>query len=95
MGWDALAENTTGESNTAIGLSALPFNTSGSNNTAIGSVAGFSQTTGSGNVYIGAGVSGIPGENNACYIGSIFNQVSVSGVPVVINSNSKLGTATS
>ena len=33
--------------------------------------------------------------SNACYIGSIFDQTSASGIPVVINSNNKLGTVTS
>ena len=47
-------------------------------------------------MYIGAaGVSGISGENNACYIASIFGQTSPGGVPVVIDSNNKLGTVTS
>ena len=41
------------------------------------------------------GVFGIAGENNTCYIASIFGQTAPSGVPVVINSNNKLGTATS
>jgi hypothetical protein len=95
-GQDALIENTTGESNTALGMAALRHNTEGNGNTAIGLGAGIYQTTGGGNVYIGAvGVSGIPGENNACYISSIFGQTSPGGVPVVINSNNKLGTATS
>jgi hypothetical protein len=49
----------------------------------------------SGNVYIGAGMLGVAGESNACYIKSIFGQTSVSGIPVPINSNNKLGTTTS
>jgi trimeric autotransporter adhesin len=40
-------------------------------------------------------MEGVAGESNACYIRSIFNQTSVSGVPVLINSNNKLGTMTS
>jgi trimeric autotransporter adhesin len=95
-GYQALYSNTGGNRNTAIGFQALSSNTEGDSNTAIGLGAGSNQTTGSGNVYIGtAEVSGVPAENNAFYIASIFGQTSPSGVPVVINSNSKLGTATS
>jgi Chaperone of endosialidase len=95
IGGGALHSNTTGFGNTAVGLSAGNSITEGNNNTALGVGAGAFQTTGSGNVYIGAGAFGIAGENNACYIASIFGQTSPSGVPVVINSNNKLGTATS
>ena len=35
---------------------------------------------------------GVAGENNACYIASIFNQVSASGAQVLINASNKLGT---
>ena len=94
-GVNALRMNTTGSDNTAIGDSALFTNTSGGQNTALGESAGHNQTTGSGNVYIGLGVPGVPGENNSCYIASIFNQTSPSGVPVLINANNKLGTSTS
>jgi len=38
---------------------------------------------------------GVAGESSSCYIASIFGQTSASGVPVLINSDSKLGTATS
>jgi Chaperone of endosialidase len=94
-GWSALVFNTTGSSNTAIGVGALSNNTRGNFNTALGSRAGYGQTTGSGNVYIGSEAIGVAGENNACYIASIFGQTSPSGVPVVINSDKKLGTVTS
>jgi hypothetical protein len=40
-------------------------------------------------------MAGVSGESNACYIASIFGQTSASGSPVLINSNNKLGTATS
>ncbi len=91
----ALNSNTTGNSNTAIGAGALLNNTGGSNNAALGSQAGLFQNTGSDNVYIGAGVLGVAGESDACYIKSIFGQTSASGLPVLINSNNKLGTTTS
>jgi Chaperone of endosialidase len=94
-GLDALFNNTTGNDNTAVGNIALFGNTSGSSNVALGSEAGENATTGSHNVYIGAGMLGVAAESNACYIASIFGQTSASGIPVVINANSKLGTATS
>jgi hypothetical protein len=40
-------------------------------------------------------MTGTPGESNACYIASIFGQTTASGVPILINSNNKLGTMTS
>ena len=94
-GFGALQNNTAGASNTAVGENALESNTTGSLNTAIGLLAGASQTTGGGNVYIGAGINGVAGESAACYIRGIFGQTSASGIPVLINANSKLGTTTS
>jgi len=95
IGSNALRLNSTGSDNTAVGDSALFLNTTGGQNTALGENAGFAQTTGSGNAYIGLGVPGVAGENNACYIASIFNQTSAGGTQVFINSNNKLGTMTS
>src|SRR5262249_47214143 len=40
-------------------------------------------------------ILGVAGENNACYIASIFGQTSADGIPVLINASNKLGTATS
>src|SRR6266498_2565426 len=94
-GFGALQNNTAGASNTAAGENALESNTTGSFNTAIGLLAGASQTTGSGNVYVGAGMNGVAGESDACYIRGIFGQTFASGIPVLINANSKLGTTTS
>jgi hypothetical protein len=95
VGAVALFANTTGTQNSAVGFSALHDNTEGFNNTAIGASAGANQTTGSNNVYIGAGMSGVAGENGACYIASIFSQTSAAGLPVLINAFGKLGTTTS
>jgi hypothetical protein len=53
------------------------------------------QDSGSGNVYIGSGIQGVAGESNTCYIKSIFGQTSANGIPVLINSDNKLGTTTS
>ena len=91
----ALWQNTEGDNNTAIGGGALYSNTTGLDNVALGNVAGSNATTGSNNVYIGAGMMGVAGESNACYIASIFGQTSTNGVPVLINPNGKLGTTTS
>jgi Chaperone of endosialidase len=95
IGLSALFSNTAGAFNTAVGVEALFSNTIGNNNTALGFSAGLNQTTGGNNVYIGAGISGVAGESDACYIGSIFAQTSASGTPVLINSFDKLGTTTS
>jgi len=92
-GFHALFSNTTGSGNTAIGDGALT-STDGDGNTALGAGAGAAAIN-SHNVYIGAGMNGVAGESNACYIASIFGQTSASGMPVLINSNNKLGTTTS
>lgn len=94
VGTDALLSNITGGGNTAIGTDALE-SSNGSSNVALGAFAGINQTTGSGNVYIGAEMVGVAGESNACYIASIFGQTSATGIPVLINSDNKLGTTTS
>jgi trimeric autotransporter adhesin len=89
----ALLGNISAAQNTAVGRRALQ-NSTGYNNTALGYQAGVNLTTGSGNVYIGV-VPGVAGESNSCYIASIFDQTSASGIPVLINSDNKLGTTTS
>ena len=95
MGYKALGNTTTGFSNSAVGAQALLNNTTGNSNVALGTSAGLGQNTGNGNVYIGSGVVGVPGENNVCYIRSIFGQTSASGAQVLVDSNNKLGTMTS
>jgi trimeric autotransporter adhesin len=94
-GVTALVNNTTGLSNTAVGTEVLHENTIGFLNTAIGFRAGYNQTTGNGNVYIGAGMFGVPGESDACYIRSIYGKTTVGGAQVFINGDNKLGTITS
>ena len=76
FGYKALGSNTTGFLNTAIGDIALFNNTTGTFNVALGAATGASATTGSNNIYIGFGVSGVVGESNSCYIGSIFGATS-------------------
>jgi uncharacterized coiled-coil protein SlyX len=95
IGSAALVNNTTGVHNTANGSHTLSNNTIGNDNVALGFLAGNKQTTGNNNVYIGSNILGFAGENNACYIASIFGATSANGIPVLIDSNHKLGTATS
>jgi uncharacterized coiled-coil protein SlyX len=64
----------------------------GDNNTAVGDSAGSFNTSGVNNVYIGEGILGVAGENNACYIKSIFGQMSGDGVAVFVNAQNKVGT---
>ena len=91
----SLFSNTTGVHNTANGFQTLSSNTTGNDNIALGFLAGNNQTVGNNNVYIGSNILGVAGENNACYIASIFGQAAANGIPVLIDSNNKLGTATS
>jgi len=95
IGINALFNDTAGGGNTAIGGAALFNNSTGGGNVALGFAAGSNLTNGSHNVYIGADMNGVSGENDSCYIRSIFGQTSASGTQVFINSNNKLGSSTS
>ena len=90
----ALVNNTTGSINTAIGASALANSITGSDNVALGGFAGSGVITASNVICIGANVAGAD-VGNSCYIGQIFNATSSAGSAVFINSDGKLGTATS
>ena len=104
-GFDALQANLTGDDNTALGYAALFTNTTGSNNIAVGYLAGYNLTTGSNNIDIGN--EGVAGDENTIRIGvagapppetviaGIYGNSSVSGLPVVIDSNGQLGTVSS
>jgi hypothetical protein len=108
-GFLALYHNTSGNNNTAIGALALSLNTAGGENTAIGEGALQYNTTGTGNTVLGANAGlgimtasniiciGTAGQDvgNACYIGKIFNSTSLGGTAVFVNSNGRLGAATS
>src|SRR5207248_9612613 len=104
-GFFALQNNGGGHDNTAHGFQALKGNMSGNNNVAVGSNAGANLTTGSNNIDIGANVPGVAGEAGKIRIGKQGTQngtfiagiagVPVTGSPVVVNSNGKLGVATS
>ena len=79
MGGFALATNSIGIDNTAIGGNAL-FNVAGSRNTALGASAGADLTTGSDNIDIGN--RGVAGESGTIRIGTTGTQTStyVAGV---------------
>jgi hypothetical protein len=110
IGAAALITNTTGSSNTAVGLNslfsnngdnntavgrgALGGNTSGNNNVALGFGAGSGVTTASNVICIGTNVAGND-VNDSCYIGNIFGDTSSGGTAVFVNTNGRLGTATS
>ncbi len=102
---DALANNTTGNSNTASGQNALENNTTGSNNIALGNDAGSSVTTGSANILIGN--PGVAAESNTIRIGGgpqtkafidgirgVTTGVA-NAIPVLIDSSGQLGTVSS
>ncbi|PYK69505.1 MAG: hypothetical protein DME45_01870 [Verrucomicrobia bacterium] len=97
----ALQGNTGGHDNSAQGFQALKGNTTGNNNVGIGSNAGANVTTGSNNIDIGANVVGNAsdsgkirigkqGTQNGTFIAGIFG-VAMTGSPVVVSSNGKLG----
>jgi len=105
-GLSALQGNTTGAGNTASGVGALQSNTSGFANIAVGFHAGANLTTGSDNIDIGnlgvAAESGVirigtAGTHAATFIAGIRGVAtgSATGIPVLIDANGQLGTASS
>ena len=94
FGAKALLSSTTGGGNTAVGFNALPNNTTGITNTAVGFNAGFGITTADNVIVIGTNVAG-QNLDHSCFIGEIFGETSSSGTAVFINSEGRLGTATS
>jgi hypothetical protein len=94
LGDQALLSNTIGGGNTAVGAFALLNNTTGVTNTALGFNAGFGITTADNVIVIGTNVAG-QNIDHSCFIGEIFGETSSSGAAVFINSEGRLGTATS
>jgi hypothetical protein len=105
-GDSALGLSSIGNGNTATGSGALLNNTTGSSNIALGQLAGSNLTTGDNNIDIGN--SGVADESNTIRIGDPAVQTvnpatfiagisgtAVVGVPVVVDGNGQLGTATS
>jgi hypothetical protein len=90
FGDQALLASTTGGGNTAVGALALSNNTTGITNTALG----FNVTTADNVIVIGTNVGG-QNVDHGCFIGEIFGQTSSGGTAVFIDSNGRLGTATS
>ena len=80
--------NTTGDSNTAIGVVALGSNTTGSKNT-VGRSAGSNVTTGYNVICIGNPGANV---NNSCFIGNIRGVATLNcrGHPVLIDSAASL-----
>jgi hypothetical protein len=103
LGVYALRSNTSGNYNTASGVDALYNSTTGSSNIAAGYRAGFKVTTGSNNIDIGnQGVAaddgtiriGTPSTHKATFIAGIHNNnLSASGLAVVVTSTGELGVA--
>jgi hypothetical protein len=95
-GLQALIDNTAGGENTATGTNSLVHNTTGSGNTALGLSAGANVTTADNVICIGYSVLGA-NVSNTCFIGSIRGQTTGNNdaIPVLIDSNSQLGTASS
>jgi hypothetical protein len=105
-GYQALLSNTTGSFNTAIGEYALGNNTTGFANTAVGYGAGSGLSTGARNIDIGN--PGSSGDSETIRIGYVEDQTRTfiagirgvttgvaDAVPVLIDSNGQLGTASS
>ena len=102
----ALLNNSNGGGNVAVGVEALGQNSTGSDNIAIGTSAGSSVLSGSSNIYLGN--YGPADESNTVRIGrsQTHTRVFIGGVrgittgsanaiPVMIDSNGQLGTASS
>jgi hypothetical protein len=104
VGFNAMGSNVDGLFNNAMGFDALADNISGAGNVAIGDSAGLGNTSGDFNTYVGVNSVTIPdGESDtirigdpdfgvACFIGGIFGETATGGLPVVVNSDGKLGT---
>jgi hypothetical protein len=93
-----------GDRNVAVGAGALDSLATGSRNIAIGPFAGDLNGSGSDNIYIGNRALGsesdvvrigTAGFQNAVFLAGVNGVTSVSGVPVFVNSDGQLGTATS
>jgi hypothetical protein len=95
IGATALNSNTTGSFNTASGTQALHNNTTGGSNIALGYLAGNGVTTAD-NV-IAIGTSSGANVSNSCFIRNIRGVATAvaNAIPVLIDSNGQLGTASS
>jgi hypothetical protein len=95
MGYDALSSNTTGGNNVAVGFEAGLNLTTGSNNIDIGNPGEAADGIGANSGVIRIGVQSTTALQTNTYIAGIYDNTSVSGLPVVIDSNGQLGTVSS
>ncbi len=111
IGYYSAWKTSSGQENTALGYEALELSTDGIQNTAIGFAAGSLLTSGSNNVYvgnpgiasesdtirIGAGSGGITPQHSRFFVAAVRGVTTgvPNGIPVLIDSNGQLGTATS
>ena len=106
VGFNSLGSNFDGLFNNVVGFDAMADNVSGAGNVAVGDSAG-AGVEGDFNIYIGAFAGPAPSPapvaesetirigdvfNTDCYIGGIFGATATGGLPVVVNSDGKLGT---
>jgi len=106
VGFNSLGANADGLFNNAVGFDAMADNVSGAGNVAVGDSAG-AGVEGDFNIYIGAFAGPAPSPapvaesetirigdvfNTDCFIGGIFGATATGGLPVVVNSDGKLGT---
>jgi hypothetical protein len=106
VGFNSLGANVDGLFNNVVGFDAMADNVSGAGNVAVGDSAG-AGVEGDFNIYIGAFAGPAPSPapvvesetirigdvfNTNCYIGGIFGATATGGLPVVVNSDGKLGT---
>jgi hypothetical protein len=104
-GYQSLSSDNSGAGNTGVGYLALNHNTTGNYNVALGEHAGWQLTTGCCNIDIGnAGVAGEAatirignGNQTRAFVTGIrgITTGTADGVPVLIDSNGQLGTASS
>ena len=106
VGFNSLGSNSDGLFNNVLGFDAMADNVSGAGNVAVGDSAG-AGVEGDFNIYIGAFAGPAPSPapvaesetirigdvfNTDCYVGGIFGATATGGLPVVVNSDGKLGT---
>jgi hypothetical protein len=108
IGASAGGSNSVGSANTIVGYQAGQLSGSGGGNIMLGATTGNQSTGGNNNIYIGSpgpggsessvirigGDTGYGLQTEAFIIG-IYGSTSSGGIPVYINSNGRLGTATS
>ena len=95
MGYSALSKNTSGKSNIAMGWEAGFALTTGSNNIDIGNPGESTDGVAADSGVIRIGTQMPTALQTITYIAGIYDNTSVSGLAVVIDSNGQLGTVSS